>query len=666
MATTQIGILEGHFDPNIPQILPHDRMYNIQIGTKLFKISGASLSSDGPSYFTNYFIKKDSENKCNHGNKNNNNNNNSNTSNDNTNSQSTESSRHSSHHGSPASTTSLSSMTVSATPRGFHTSNFRQSKDILFIDRSPDIFELIYKHLQGYFINIKDEVEYTMLISDAVYYNLPRLKTLLKKTEYFYTKVGEKSFKFPKDFLRRSGDTQNYFQITSESLYIDVENLILAKKLLRPPPHSYSYVPRSPDYFDMILKLLSGANLHLNDELRESLIRECKFYRFLNLEQRLIKCKIAYNPMTHGEEICLNLDKIVKRGLIIPDISTLHDLTKPIILDINRMLSFAIFPILNNTTTTTATNNNTNNNNNNNNSNSHTNDPQNDPNSNIPSSNPNHLTDLTNKNRNDLNKVMMMGNAGLTPNTENILNLLKGTDDDDDDDEVDVSNEDFMNLQPLKRQKLDKNTDDNSAMMAPTRDDSIWRFIDYKRPFIDDYSRELNFQMDTKKCTLIFNKLERMVCLDIVGENAEKFESLFGPILLRTQGINIQDYKVSTASQRSNSNVSQNNPMVTREILTNINTHLILPVCLSISNTIINGQLYTGNFSEFFDGAAENVLDLVDMTRTPRYTLGSHLYLSKSVWKLAIDSTSKSIVLLAVKLDAFNNIRSFGQQLEFL
>lgn len=65
MASTNVSIVEGHFDPNIPQILPHDKMYNIQIGTKLFKISGASLSSDGPSYFTNYFIKKDSENKYN-------------------------------------------------------------------------------------------------------------------------------------------------------------------------------------------------------------------------------------------------------------------------------------------------------------------------------------------------------------------------------------------------------------------------------------------------------------------------------------------------------------------------------------------------------------------------------------------------------------------------
>lgn len=31
----------------IPKILPHERVFPIQIGTELFKLSGASISSDG-------------------------------------------------------------------------------------------------------------------------------------------------------------------------------------------------------------------------------------------------------------------------------------------------------------------------------------------------------------------------------------------------------------------------------------------------------------------------------------------------------------------------------------------------------------------------------------------------------------------------------------------
>lgn len=33
----------------IPEILPHERVFPIQIGSELFKLSGASLSSDGES-----------------------------------------------------------------------------------------------------------------------------------------------------------------------------------------------------------------------------------------------------------------------------------------------------------------------------------------------------------------------------------------------------------------------------------------------------------------------------------------------------------------------------------------------------------------------------------------------------------------------------------------
>lgn len=33
--------------PDIPQILPHEKVFPIQIGSELFRLSGASISSDG-------------------------------------------------------------------------------------------------------------------------------------------------------------------------------------------------------------------------------------------------------------------------------------------------------------------------------------------------------------------------------------------------------------------------------------------------------------------------------------------------------------------------------------------------------------------------------------------------------------------------------------------
>lgn len=41
--------------PHIPEILPHEKVYTILVGDKKFKLSGASLSYDSPSYFTDFF-----------------------------------------------------------------------------------------------------------------------------------------------------------------------------------------------------------------------------------------------------------------------------------------------------------------------------------------------------------------------------------------------------------------------------------------------------------------------------------------------------------------------------------------------------------------------------------------------------------------------------------
>lgn len=264
---TVATLSQEYFDPNIPQILPHEKMYKIQVGKSLFKISGASLSSDGPSFFTEYFSKKRSP-----------------ANNNDANNDGTESSEN----------------------------------EVLFIDRSAEVFEWIYQHLQGYIIEIKDEVQYTMLFADAMYYNLPRLRSLLKETDYYFSNIGGQSFKIAKNLFRRKGDSPNYFEIYAATVYIDVEELIISRKLLRPPPHSAPYVPRSSEYFKDLLTLLGGATLDLDDNRRDALIKECRYYRFLNLEQRLIKSHVSYNPTTKKEEICLLLKDLSKKCITFP------------------------------------------------------------------------------------------------------------------------------------------------------------------------------------------------------------------------------------------------------------------------------------------------------------------------------------------------------------
>jgi hypothetical protein len=42
--------------PDIPHILPHEKVFPIQIGSELFRLSGASISSDGQySHLSHYF-----------------------------------------------------------------------------------------------------------------------------------------------------------------------------------------------------------------------------------------------------------------------------------------------------------------------------------------------------------------------------------------------------------------------------------------------------------------------------------------------------------------------------------------------------------------------------------------------------------------------------------
>ena len=42
-----VGVPLRKHNTNIPYILPHERVFPIQIGSELFRLSGASLSSDG-------------------------------------------------------------------------------------------------------------------------------------------------------------------------------------------------------------------------------------------------------------------------------------------------------------------------------------------------------------------------------------------------------------------------------------------------------------------------------------------------------------------------------------------------------------------------------------------------------------------------------------------
>ncbi|KAH3675717.1 hypothetical protein WICMUC_002509 [Wickerhamomyces mucosus] len=238
------------FDPSIKEILPHEKMYNVQIGNERFVLSGASLSSDAPSYFTNYF------------------------------------------------------------------SNSANNDKILFIDRSPTVFKLIYAHLQGYYLEIDDADVFTKLFNDALYYNLPKLRDSLKNNEYYYVLIEGKSLKFSKNLISGPGNFPNFFTVANDALYEDISNLIVDKKWIRPPPQAAPSLNRCSVLLIELIKIFQGVEIEIrSEEHRKSLIREAKYYRFGSLVEKLIKHKIIYNPFWEKEEILITLEYLDQKSL---------------------------------------------------------------------------------------------------------------------------------------------------------------------------------------------------------------------------------------------------------------------------------------------------------------------------------------------------------------
>lgn len=238
----------GKFDPAIPDILPHEQVYSIQVGEKLFRLSGASLSSDAPSYFTNFFLQyKD-------------------------------------------------------TPE--------DKRPTLYIDRSAEVFALICMHLQGYYMVPEDEAMLMYMVADASYYHLPKLVSQLATLE-FSIRIGSRRFTIPRGVFNRPGDTPNFFTLGFTSFFAPVSDewMRKTKNIRRPLPLAPPTVTdRSPEIFADLLAALSGSAIDIRSpEHREKLVRECRYYRFRGLEQTLIAHEIRNNEDRGCEEITLNL-----------------------------------------------------------------------------------------------------------------------------------------------------------------------------------------------------------------------------------------------------------------------------------------------------------------------------------------------------------------------
>ncbi|KAG0644233.1 hypothetical protein HOY80DRAFT_182940 [Tuber brumale] len=229
-------IATSAFFPEIPRILPHEKVFPIQIGGELFRLSGASISSDAPSYFSQFFEQQ-----------------------------------------------------LANLEEG-------QSVRTLYIDRDPVTFRDIARHLQ-----------------------VPKLISQLFESEIFIS-IGSRPFQINRELFQSPGNNPNYFSLGFAVFFSSPNEVfpgLSREGLLRPPSILPPEVPtRSGEVFAELLHLLRGYPVHIrNEEHRQELLRDCKYFHLKGLEQKLIPHEISWNQKRQKQEIVIRLEDIKPSGI---------------------------------------------------------------------------------------------------------------------------------------------------------------------------------------------------------------------------------------------------------------------------------------------------------------------------------------------------------------
>lgn len=267
-------------DPSIPMVLPPRKVFPIQIGDKLFRLSGASISSDAPSYFSQFFEEQLRQNEG------------------------------------------------------------ADSVRTLYIDRDPATFEDISLHLQGYHVEPRDGPHFVKLFADAQFFSrkwnwipspvinheltfiplvVPRLTAQLFSST-IYIRIGESEFQIPRDLFSNPGDSPNYFSLGFSIFFTSPTEVfpgLSQRTLLRPPSILPPSVPnKSASTFADLMHILKGYPVKIrNEEHRQELLRDARYFHLKGLEQRLIPHEISYNLARKRKEILLRLEDIRQSGI---------------------------------------------------------------------------------------------------------------------------------------------------------------------------------------------------------------------------------------------------------------------------------------------------------------------------------------------------------------
>ena len=206
----------------------------------------------------------------------------------------------------------------------------------LFIDRDPDTFADICRHLQGrqitrllraiadgdivgYSVLPRDNAHYVKLYADAQFYSLPRLISQLFESDICVS-IGGQQFQLPRDTFSGPGNSSNFFSLGFAGFLSSRDDAfpgLESRGLMRPPavqPQTVSM--RSPAVFQDLIHLARGYPLTIRDvNHRAELLSDCKYYGLKGLMHKIFVHKISYNASRATSEIVMRLEDLHKSGV---------------------------------------------------------------------------------------------------------------------------------------------------------------------------------------------------------------------------------------------------------------------------------------------------------------------------------------------------------------
>lgn len=134
--------------------------------------------------------------------------------------------------------------------------------------------------------------------------------------------IGHREFQIPRDVLNDPANSPNYFSLGFALFFSQPNDLFPGldrEGLIRPPSILPPSVPnRNAETFAELLRLLRGYPVSIRDENhRQELLRDARYFHFKGIEQQLVPHCISYNPLRQIDEIVLRLENVQKSGVSI-------------------------------------------------------------------------------------------------------------------------------------------------------------------------------------------------------------------------------------------------------------------------------------------------------------------------------------------------------------